>query len=152
MLGCDLTLKQSPTNGLLVLKRDYPVTQLLAPTVALELALTCPCPQPGHRAKRELKTTPRTQRIIFFGSLLPDWSFPKCFVFTADDFLVWNMCKCLWDRALDVVLPLFQFIAKATWTAAGTDLLYGLQPGNTVLNTAWPSKTGCDQQHHCSVL
>ena len=65
MLGCNLTLKQSQNNALLMLKRDCPVTQLLAPTVSLELALTCPCPGPSHRAKQELKTTPCTERIHF---------------------------------------------------------------------------------------
>lgn len=97
-----------------MLKGDCPVTQLLAPTVPLELALTCPPPGPCHRAKQELKTTPHTQRIIFLAVCSLNWSFPKCFVFTADDFWVWNMRERLWDRALDVVLPSFQFIAKAT--------------------------------------
>lgn len=85
MLGCNLTLKQR-TNGLLMLKGDCPVTQLLVPTVSLELSFTCPCPGPGHRAKQE-EATPHAQRIEFFGSLRSRWSFPECFVFTADDFL-----------------------------------------------------------------
>lgn len=70
-----------------MLKRDCPVTQLLVPAVSLELSFTWPCPGPGHRAKQEQETTPRAQRIEFFGSLRSHWSFPKCFVFTADDFL-----------------------------------------------------------------
>lgn len=70
-----------------MLQRDCPVTQLLAPTASQESAFfTCPCPGPAHGAKEEIATAPRKQRIISFGSSFSDWSFPKCFVFTADDF------------------------------------------------------------------
>lgn len=67
---------------------DCSVTQLLAATASQEAAFTCPCPGPAHRAAQEMRTAPRKQRVISFGSLLPDWRFPKCFVFTADGFWV----------------------------------------------------------------
>lgn len=59
-----------------------------APTAPQESEFTCPCPGPAHGAKQQMATAPRKQGIISFGSLLPDWSFPKCFVFTADGFWV----------------------------------------------------------------
>lgn len=65
-----------------------------APTASQESAFTCPCPGPAHRAKQEMATAPRKQGIISFGSFLPDWSFPKCFVFTADGFWV-DLCVSL---------------------------------------------------------
>lgn len=136
MSGCSLTLQQSQGNGSWMLGRDCSVTQLLAATASQEAAFTCPCPGPAHRAAQEMKTAPRKQRIISFGSSLPDWRFPKCFVFTADGFWVWNTCECLWDLALDVGLPSFQFTAKTRRTAAGTGSFYGSQPGNTLLDTS----------------
>lgn len=125
VLEGNLTVKQSQASGLLMLKRDCPVTQLLAPSVSLELAFTCPCPGPG-RAKQGIKNNSAYTESNFFGSLLSDWRFPKCFVFTADDFWVWNMRECLWDHA---VLPSFQLIAKATqqqacFVAYSLEILY----------------------------
>lgn len=79
-----------PRGWLVDAARGLLCHSLLAATASQEAAFTCPA-LASHRAKQEIQTAPRKQRIISFGSLLPDWSSPKCLVFTADGFW-FEMC------------------------------------------------------------
>lgn len=115
-LECNLTLMHSQTH-FLSLSAAYP-HYFPWPT--------CPCPVPALYAHKPNNS----------GGWFADWNFHKCFAFTADDCGVRNVHKCLWDHALDLILPsLWLMGAKVTWTAAGTGLFNGNKPGNTVQNS-----------------
>lgn len=82
ILGCNLTLQQSPGNGSWMVQRDCSVTQLLAPTAFQEAAfihLSLPWVSPQGKTRNGNSSTSTENN--FFWQFAPWLEFPQMFCF-----------------------------------------------------------------------